>query len=128
VENGPPKVWMIYGHDDESEEIVRHLVLRLRADGLAVGWDKDLLPGVEYDLLIEQSIRACDSAVVIWSEKAKASRYVLDEATLALELGKLVTVHVDGFDPSTLSMRFRRLQATSVTDYEKLLKTLRASA
>ena len=121
-----PRIWIIYAHTDEA--VAGGLVERLRADSIAASWDKDLLPGVDYDMRIEQNIRECDSAVVIWSEAARRSRYVLDEATLAYELERLVPVHVAGFDPTTLSMRFRRLQATSVTEYEKLLTTLKGLA
>lgn len=127
-EKAPPKVWIIYGHGEQDELVARGLVERLRGDGISVGWDKDLLPGEEFDVLIERSIRECDSAVVIWSEKAKASRYVRDEATLALELDKLVTVHAEGFNTATLSMRFKRLQATDVADYEKLRRKLQGTA
>jgi len=122
----PLKVWIIYAHR-EDEPIARDLVVRLRSDDVSATWDKDLLPGVDYDSFIEQSIRDCDSAVVIWSSQATESSYLFDEATLALDLDKLVPVHVDGFDPATLSMRFRRRQATSIVDYEKLLRRLRGA-
>ncbi len=118
-----PTAWMIYAHADQVA--AAGLIGRLRGDGIAATWDRDLPPGVPYDLHIESSIRTCDKAVVLWSEHAMASRFVHDEATLALELEKLVPVHLADFRPSMLTMRFRRLQSISVENYPVLVGTLR---
>ena len=115
-------IWVVYAREDSA--FAQALVDALRADGLSVSWDRDLPPGVDYDLCIEQAIRRCRKVISIWSATALQSRFVLDEATLALELGKLVTVHIPGYDTQELPMRFRRLQSTPITDHDLLLAAL----
>lgn len=118
----PPDFWVVYAREDTA--FAQALVETLRGDGLAVSWDRDLPPGVDYDFHIEQAIRQCRKTIAIWSASALQSRFVLDEATLALELGKLVTVHIPGYDTLELPMRFRRLQSTPVTEHTLLLAAL----
>lgn len=117
-----PRVWIVYAREDEAH--ARALLDRLKHDGIEVSWDRDLLPGVDYDEEIERQIKARAKVVAIWSVDALQSRFVLDEATLALEMGKLVPVHVTGYDVTRLPLRFRRLQSVEVRDYDLLLKAL----
>lgn len=124
VDRRHPKIWIIYAR--ENEGLARELVRRLREDEVVVAWDRDLPPGVDYDQHIEHAIRTCDKAVAIWTSAALQSRFVLDEAILALELGKLVPVHAADYDPLRLPMRFRRLQSTGLAHYDTLLAALRS--
>lgn len=117
-------IWVVYAREDD--DLALELIERLRSDGLPVSWDRDLPPGVDYDFHIEQAIRHSRKTVAIWSPHALRSRFVLDEATLALELGKLVPVHAPGYDTTDLPMRFRRLQSTPIGDHALLLAALQA--
>jgi hypothetical protein len=123
IEAVPAENWAVYAREDGA--LAEALIGQLRADGLSVSWDRDLPPGVDYDFQIEQAIRQSRKTIAIWSSAALQSRFVLDEATLALELGKLVPVHVPGYDTLELPMRFRRLQSTPITEYALLLAALR---
>jgi hypothetical protein len=117
-------IWVVYAREDGA--LAGALIEQLRTDGLLASWDREMPPGVDYDFHIEQAIRQCRKTIAIWSSAALQSRFVLDEATLALELGKLIPVHAPDYDTLSLPMRFRRLQSTPVAEYALLLAALRA--
>src|SRR5262245_11021275 len=72
----------------------------LRKWGVEVWWDDDLYGGDDFHDAIRSAIDASKATIVIWSTAAVASRWVRGEADYADSLGKLIPLHVPGFDVS----------------------------
>jgi hypothetical protein len=106
-------VFLSYARSDLAD--AQRLTATLQQAGLSVWWDRRLQGGDYFDDVIEQAIRNADHVVVLWSAGAVASRFVKDEASLALDLGKLVPVAIEPVDPP---LRFRSLQTISLVDWD----------
>jgi hypothetical protein len=79
----------------EEQHIARLLADALEARGWTVWWDPKLRAGENFDDAIEEAIQNGKCVIVLWSTRSTMSRYVKDEARLALDLGKLVPVAID---------------------------------
>lgn len=83
----------------ENQESVRRIVEGLRAKGLTVWWDPDIMPGAPWEATIESELKAARAVVVAWSAAAVASDNVKAEARYALKQGQLIQVFVEPCDP-----------------------------
>src|SRR5882724_5989648 len=90
----------------EERDIARQLADTLEGRGWTVWWDPKLRAGEHFDDVIEDAIKNAKCVIVLWSARSIMSEYVKDEATYALELGKLVPVALDN---NRLPFRFQRL-------------------
>jgi hypothetical protein len=79
----------------EERVHAERIAYALKARGLAVWWDADMLPGDEYRRRTREVLQTCKAAIVVWSKGAAASGWVLDEAQLAKDRGVLVPVIVE---------------------------------
>ncbi|MDX2156456.1 MAG: toll/interleukin-1 receptor domain-containing protein [Hyphomicrobiaceae bacterium] len=113
-----------YAHADR--DVVLALRSRLIGDGYAVWWDGDIPPGESYRSFIAARIREAGATVVVWSVASVASEFVADEAELARILGRLLPVHVDGFDLGTIPLGLGQRQAVPLASYPMLLAALAA--
>jgi hypothetical protein len=90
-------VFISYARNDRSRaEQFQHAIKRC---GWTVWWDADLLPGQQWNDVIEKELRGAGAVLVLWSQDSVKSQFVCDEATIARELGKLVPVTLDGQRP-----------------------------
>ncbi len=87
----------------------------LRAAGYSVWLDEDLPAHRPYAREIEAQLKAAKAALVIWSEYAVESEWVLSEANRAREDKKLVQVSVDGV---RLPMPFDQIQCADLTGWK----------
>jgi TIR domain len=71
----------------------------LEESGHSVWWDRALVPGDDYAMMIEREIDASRACVVAWSKTARESLWVRAEANEALDSGKLVQINLDGVKP-----------------------------
>ena len=108
-----PQVFISYKR--EERDIARRLADRIEAAGLSVWWDPQLRAGDRFDDVIEAAIHSADCVVVIWSAASVQSRYVRDEAALALKLEKLVPVAIDSETPP---FRFQSLHTYDLTGWK----------
>lgn len=83
-------VFLSYKSDDRA--FATRVAEGLIAEGVSVWWDPDLRGGDTYDQIIEERLRAAKCAVVLWSAKSAASRWVRAEATVADRRGTLLPV------------------------------------
>jgi len=107
-------------------DIARALVAALRGEGLAVTWDQDIPAGKDFRQAIGEFIRAAPAVVVIWSRESVRSRYVVDEAALALASDKLVTTRVDDLSPLDVPIGFGSLNIVPVADVARVREALTA--
>ncbi len=95
----------------EEQAIARLLADALTNHGWTIWWDPQLQAGEYYDDVIEQALIEARCVVVIWSERSVKSRFVKDEATYALDEGKLVPAQIEDV---RLPFRFANLQTVQL--------------
>lgn len=115
-------VFLSYAHADGAA--AEALVETLAASAIDVWWDRRLEPGADFDEVIEAALEQSAAVIVIWSDASVTSRYVRTEAGAALELDKVVPVHVEGFDPRRMPLKFRNLHSCCVTDDARIVAAL----
>jgi formylglycine-generating enzyme required for sulfatase activity len=111
----------------EEQPVARQLAEALQKIGWEIWWDPQLQAGEYFDDVIEQALIDTKCVVVIWSKQSVRSRFVKDEATYALNEGKLVPVQIEDVN---LPFRFANLQTVNLIgwtgsedepDYKKLI-------
>ena len=86
-------VFISYSRDDRSA--AKYFAECLAQEGFSVWWDAALHSGESFDQVIERELRAASAALVLWSPRSVASRWVRAEATLADRQGKLVPIIIE---------------------------------
>lgn len=81
-------------------------------------WDTKLYAGDDFHDVIREEIGKAGAVVVIWSEAAVSSIWVRGEAEEAFNQGKLISVHVEGFDKAKLPINFRTLHCECIVNIE----------
>jgi adenylate cyclase len=109
----------------------RCLADALESCGWSVWWDHgNLRGGQHFHHIIEEAIHGARVVVAVWSKASVESRWVRDEATLALEENKLVPLRID---MARLPLGFRSIHTidlaswTGETDaepFDRLVKDL----
>jgi hypothetical protein len=88
-----PQVFVSYAREDY--QVARVLAQGLQHAGIKVWWDANLGAGESFRGLIDEQLQRSDVIIVIWSKRAKFSRWVLDEAEIAVRLGTLLPLRID---------------------------------
>jgi hypothetical protein len=115
-------VFISYAQEDRP--VARALATFLASQGIASWWDREILSGEDFTCAIEAALAASNAAIVIWSDISVAKEYVRNEATYARNRGKLITVHVPGFDKERIPIGFLLRQSECVADRERLINAL----
>jgi hypothetical protein len=123
------EIFISYATDDRPT--VRLLADALEARGWSVWWDhRNLRGGQHFHHIIEKEISAATVVIAVWSTKSAESRWVRDEATLALEQDKLMPLRIDMTHPP---LGFRSIHTidfsswtgeTNAEPFERLVKDL----
>ncbi len=92
-----PTVFLSYSRADQA--YARMLAQALEDAGLQVWWDTLIEGGAAFAKTIEAALAASDAVIVLWSQHAVASDWVLDEAARGRDLRKLVPLSIDGTEP-----------------------------
>ena len=104
------EIFVSYSRQDV--DLARALAEALEARGWSVWWDiQDLRAGKHFDDDIQKAITNAKCVVVLWSTRSVESEFVKDEATYALELGKLLPVTIENVRPP---LRFQRLHTVQL--------------
>jgi hypothetical protein len=99
----------------EEQGRARQLAAALEKQGWSVWWDPKLRTGEYFDEVIERALDEARCVIVLWSNSSVRSRYVRDEATYALELGKLAPVAIEEVG---LPLRFRGIQTPKLINWD----------
>ncbi|HEX5685664.1 MAG TPA: toll/interleukin-1 receptor domain-containing protein [Ideonella sp.] len=91
-------LFISYAHEDKP--FVADLAHALTEAGHAVWWDRALDVGGEFRLQLQAELDAAALVLVVWSERSRVSRFVADEADLALTQGKLLPLLIDRARPA----------------------------
>jgi hypothetical protein len=110
------------------------VILGIRVGGLAYGidsielcWQRRTRCPVHSGVPQETAFRSrviADWMVVIWSNAARSSPYVYENAWVSLKRCKLVQVYVSGFDTSRLPAVYRAQTLIPIADSEQILRVI----
>jgi TolB-like protein len=106
-------VFLSYARADQDAAV--RLASALEASGYSVWWDRHLTGGSEFARDIERELDASEVVLVVWSEAARHSPWVKDEATVGQEAGKLVAVSLDAQPPP---LGFRQFHAIDLSAWQ----------
>jgi tetratricopeptide (TPR) repeat protein len=95
-------VFMSYASEDR--DAVRPLVEALKAHGWSVWWDREIVPGANFEAHIEAAMADARCVVVVWTASSLASEWVHSEALDGLERRVLVPLMLE---PVRLPLAFR---------------------
>ncbi len=99
-------VFISYASEDRV--IAQRLAQAIEVAGVSVWWDRQIQVGSEWDKTIEDALAAAKCVIVLWTARAKASRWVRAEARAALKDEKVVPVMLEA---DAIPLAFTGIQA-----------------
>ena len=107
------RIFLSYARPDavRAHALADALVVR----GFAVWCDRQLEGGAAFAAEIEAELAAADAVVVAWSAASARSDWVLDEAAIGRDKGRLVPVRLDATAPP---IGFRQYQALDLSAWD----------
>lgn len=118
-----PRIFISYSRLDVA--VTKALARFLAKQGFDPWWDHEIPAGRDFREEIGEQLEAAAAVIVIWSETARISKMVKEEAVTALNDGKLVATHIRGFDPRRQPFGFAGLHSIPVWDRKLLMKSLK---
>lgn len=106
-------VFISYARADREK--VQHLAAALEAEGLSLWWDRKLEGGAHFSKDIERELASAGAVMVAWSVASVESMWVLDEAGVGRDAGKLVPVRIDDTLPP---LGFRQQHAIDLSGWK----------
>lgn len=123
VETAPTGfTFVAYARDDAI--VAAELVATLRAHGVTIEWDRNLLGGERFRQRIGELIERAGAVLVIWSRASVVSDFVIDEAEAGKAAGKLVTCRTAEVRDADIPFGFRGLHCADVDDIDGILESL----
>ncbi len=104
-------VFVSYSRRDKARVVP--LVAAIEARGWSVWWDPAIVPGQEFDRMIDAELKAAAAVLVVWTPTSVDSRWVRGEAREAAERGILVPVR---FDAANLPIDVRAIHTIDLDD------------
>jgi hypothetical protein len=111
-----PRVMISYSHD--NKDFAARLSHALTERGLTVWYDRDLIPGDDFSIEIQQQIITSAAVLVVWSKASCTSKWVRAEADLASRHEKLLQVISE---PCELPLPFGGLHYTDLSIWDGTL-------
>jgi DNA/RNA endonuclease G (NUC1) len=121
-------VFISYARADEK--IAKNVVETLRSEGFEVWYDSRIYAGAKWKSLLTKTLASSKAIVVLWSQQSIKRPWVLKEAKVAMDTGRLVPVKIDdcilpaGFDTVQTAMMPGWTGTGHHPDLERLLAGL----
>jgi TolB-like protein len=106
-------VFISYARVDRPR--IERLADALQAAGYSVWWDHEIAGGAAFASEIERALNEAKAVIVAWSVSAVQSDWVMDEATIAKDAGKLVPIQLDATRPP---LGFRQYQVVDFCGWQ----------
>ncbi len=90
-------VFISYAREDRAN--ARALADALSAQGVQVWWDRELGAGDEFAAKIEEALDTAAAVIVLWSDAARKSYWVRDEAAVGRDRNRLIPLALDDRPP-----------------------------
>lgn len=107
-------IFISYSKTDRA--VAAALANELRSAGYSVWWDADLAPGEVSNDVIRRRIFATKATIVVWSATSIRSQWVNAEATLANQLGKLISVRVGSLSDVDIPLPFNTVHVAPISN------------
>ncbi|MBB3763361.1 TIR domain-containing protein [Sphingomicrobium lutaoense] len=104
-------VFLSYAREDQPD--AERLAGAIEVSGRTVWWDRHIVGGSEFSSEIENQLKAARKIIVLWSAHSVRSRWVRDEASVAADSGRLVSVSLDGTPPPLGFRQFHYIDLAS---------------
>ena len=108
-------IFISYAREDQTK--AKFLAEVFTQQGWSVWWDRSILPGEEFDKVIESQLTSSKCVVVLWSRHSLNSKWVRDEAAMADQYEKLVPARIEEID---LPLGFRRQHTADLSNWENI--------
>jgi hypothetical protein len=112
-ESRPTDVFISYAREDQ--ETAKALAKVLGAVGWKIWWDRKIAPGESFDKVIEQNLKTCKCAIVLWSKHSVEATWVRNEARRAARRRVLVPILIDAVESP---LEFEDLQAVDLISWK----------
>ena len=106
-------IFISYKREDRNN--ARLLAGALESKGWSVWWDLNLRAGEHFDKVIGKALQDAKCVIVLWSTRSIQSQYVIDEASYALKLHKLVPVLLEDVE---VPFRFQGLHMIQLQGWD----------
>lgn len=103
-------IFISYARQDRDN--VERLVHALKEAGWSVFWDPSIVPGVQWDNLIEAELKAAKCVMVVWTPQSVSREWVRIEAHHGRSTGNLLPVVLE---PCEIPITFAHIQAEDLT-------------
>jgi hypothetical protein len=117
-------VFISYAHGDR--ELAAALAGKLSVRGYSVWWDHELVAGAEFREVITEQLGKSQYAIVIWTPESLKSKWVVDEATEAQRLGKLIPVKAPSVSETDLPYGLRGVHTLNISDTDGIIRSIRS--
>jgi hypothetical protein len=105
-------VFLSYARDDAAR--AKRVADALQSAGWNVWWDRHIVPGSNFEDVLEQELESARCVVVLWSASSVASPWVRAEADAGSRRAVLVQAFLDDVQPP---FGFRRIQGANLTSW-----------
>ncbi|MBN1602376.1 MAG: TIR domain-containing protein [Chitinispirillaceae bacterium] len=107
------EIFISYSRFDRA--FTERLAAALEQKGFSVWWDKKIIGGERFDNVITQALQEAKCIIVIWSKKSVGSEWVLGEAEVAKNSGRVIPILIDAVDAP---IEFRRIQQINLGNWD----------
>lgn len=112
----------------KSSDFVHVLSTRLKENGFNTWLDETILPGEDWQSIIDQAIQDAWAIIVVMTPEARASEFVTYEWSLALGLGKItipIMLQPTDIHPRLAQLQYLDFTNVTVRPWERLIGLLK---
>lgn len=107
-------IFLSYARADVEQ--AAQLVERLQAEGWTVFWDRSIAPGRQWREVLEAELIPAGCVLVLWSESAIESRWVVEEAELGAQRKALIPARLQDVEPP---LGFKSVHSSDLTSWDR---------
>ncbi|WP_370870738.1 toll/interleukin-1 receptor domain-containing protein [Bradyrhizobium sp.] len=108
---------IFFSYASDERKRIEPIVRALEAQRWTVWWDANIRGGDYFERVIKAQLNEAGCVIVAWSVKSAVSRWVPDEAGLAMEAGKLVPLLLDSV--GAIPLGFRSMHAIDFSSWKE---------
>ncbi len=107
--------YVFISYKREEVELADRIRNALVAAGFSVWWDADIQCGQAWNEVLDDAVKQAGCVVVLWSKKAMESRWVMHEASRAMDREVYAPVRIE---LCPIESPYDRLQATDIVEWD----------